>query len=239
MTAALALGLGAWPMSSRGDGLTSNSNTSNTATESLEFTLKTNQAIAANAGSPPAPGSTATTPPQVALEVSPVSVVQPPNPSVAALQILSDSTGYYNNNASQLSVETINSPSDGSPVTTQLLGLGLYGQGLPAGGSLTFSLPFAQSVVGNPATNFMPFTALDPSSAATDLHPQRDDRRPDDPQLHAPVRRPGALGHRDDRPDARTALAAGLVGPGRPRAVAGPQPWTLWPEGFARRWQVR
>jgi hypothetical protein len=167
LMAALALGLGAWPMSSRGDGLTSNSNSSNTATESLEFTLNATQAIVANAGSPPAPGSTATTPPQVALEVSPVSVVQPPNPSVAALQILSDSTGYYNNNASQLSVETINSPSDGSPVTTQLLGLGFYGQGLPAGASLTFSLPFAQSVVGNPASNFMPFTALDPSSGNT------------------------------------------------------------------------
>ena len=65
LAAALAFGLGFLPMSTRGDGLTSNSNTSNTTTESLEFTLTTTQAIAAAPGSPPAPGSTATTPPQI------------------------------------------------------------------------------------------------------------------------------------------------------------------------------
>lgn len=167
LASALAFGLGSSPMSTRADALTSASNTSNTETVPLEFTLTTTQAIAGLAGSPPQAGSTASTPPQIALDVSPVSIVQPPSPSIAALQILSDSTGYYVANPTQLSVDTINSPNNGSTVTTQLLGLALYGQGLPAGASLTFALPFAQSVVGNPSSNFMPFTALDPSNGTT------------------------------------------------------------------------
>jgi hypothetical protein len=165
LAAALAFGLGVLPMSTRGDGLTSSSNTSNTTTESLEYTLTTTQAIPAASGSPPAPGSTAPTP-QILAEVAPVSIVQPASVSTSALQIFADSTSYYIKSPSQLSVEIGNIPgTDGSTIATQALGLSFYGQGLPANSSLTFSLPFSQSVVGTIPPNSAPqFTAIDPST---------------------------------------------------------------------------
>jgi hypothetical protein len=167
LASALAIGLGLLPIAARGDGLTSGSNTSNTATESLEYTLTTTQAIAAASGSPPTPGSSATTP-QILAEVAPVSIVQPASVSTSALQIFTDSTGYYINSPSQLSVEIGNvTGSDGSTIATQALGLSFYGQGLAANSSLTFSLPFSQSVVGNPPTTIPQFTVIDPTTGAT------------------------------------------------------------------------
>ena len=167
LAASLAIGLGVLPMSTRGGGLTSNSNTSNTTIESLEYTLTTTQAIPAATGSPPAPGSTATTP-QIVAEVTPVSIVQPSSVSASALQILAGSPTYYINSPSQLSVEIGNLPNNGSPITSQALGLSFYGQGLAAGNSLTFSLPFAQSVVGGTSPSTIPqFTAIDPTTGET------------------------------------------------------------------------
>jgi hypothetical protein len=167
LASALAIGLGLLPISARGDALTSSSNTSNTATESLEYTLTTTQAIVAASGSPPTPGSSATTP-QILAEVSPVSIVQPASVSASALQIFTDSTGYYINNPSQLSVEIGNvAGSDGSTIATQALGLSFFGQGLAANSSLTFSLPFSQSVVGNPPTTIPQFTVINPTTGAT------------------------------------------------------------------------
>ncbi len=163
LAAALAFGLVVLPMSTRGDGLTSNSNTSNTSTESLEYTLTTTQSIAAASGAPPAPGSSATTP-QILAVVSPVSIVEPASTGTSALQIFADSTKYFISNPSQLSVEIGNNPNNGATITTQALGLSFYGQGLAAGNSLTFSLPFAQSVVGNGPTTIPQFTVIDPTT---------------------------------------------------------------------------
>jgi hypothetical protein len=167
LAAALAFGLGVLPMSTRGDGLTSSSNTSNTTTESLEYTLTTTQAISPPTGSPPAPGSSNAPTPQIVAVVTPVSIVQPASTSTSALQIFADSTKYYINSPSQLSVEIANIPNGspaGTPITSQALGLSFYGQGLAAGSSLTFSLPFSQSVVGNPLQTIPQFTAYDPTT---------------------------------------------------------------------------
>ncbi len=118
-------------------------------------------------GSPPAAGSTAPTP-QFVAEVSPVSIVQPPSTSVPVLQIYTDSTGFYFKNPSDLSPEIGNNPNNGSPITSQALGLSFYGQGLTAGSSLTFSLPFAQSVVGGPPPTTIPqFTVYNPAVSLT------------------------------------------------------------------------
>ena len=77
LAAALAFGLGSQPMSSRADSLTSNSDTSNTPTVSLEYTLTTTQAIAAGLGFPAAQGSSDPPTPQVLALDTPVSIVHP------------------------------------------------------------------------------------------------------------------------------------------------------------------
>ena len=83
---------------------------------------------------------------------------------------LADSTNYYINNPSQLSVGDRQHPAQGgTTITSQALGLSFFGQGLAAGSSLTFSLPFSQSVRRKP-----------PSHDHPPIHGVRpDDRRPD------------------------------------------------------------
>ena len=167
LAAVLAFGLGSQPMSARADGLLSSSTTANTTTEALEYTLTTSQAIAPMTGSPPAPGSTAPTPQFVGV-VSVPSIVQPPSTSDPVLQIYSDSTGFYINNPKDLSPEIGNNPPGGSTITSQALGLSFYGQGMAAGSSLTFSLPFAQSVLGGqPPTTIPQFTIYNPTVSLT------------------------------------------------------------------------
>ncbi len=167
LAAVLAFALGSRPMSTQADSLTSNSTTANTTTEALEYTLTTTQAIAPVSGSPPAPGSTAPTPQFVGV-VSVPSIVQPPSTNDPVLQIFSDSTGFYFNNPKQLSPEIGNNPDNGTAITSQALGLSFYGQGLPANGSLTFSLPFAQSALGgNPPTTIPQFTMYNPAVSLT------------------------------------------------------------------------
>jgi hypothetical protein len=102
---------------------------------------------------------------------SPVSIVTPPTGSASSpLQIVSDSSGYYFNNPSQLSVYVGNSPSDGSPITQQALGLSFYGHGLKAGDSVTFSLTFDKAIVDGSSPPQIPQfsvvdTALNPISS--------------------------------------------------------------------------
>jgi hypothetical protein len=165
LAAALGFGLGAQPMSSRADSLTSNSDTSNTPTVSLEYTLTTTQAIAAASGSPPAQGSSNPPTPQVLALDTPVSIVTPPSgSSTGPLQIVSDSSGYYYNNPTELAVYVGNNPSDGTPITQQALGLSFYGQGLAAGSSLTFSLTFASAIVNGNPPQIPQFTVVNPTT---------------------------------------------------------------------------
>jgi hypothetical protein len=168
MAAALALGLGSQPMSSRADVLTSNSNTSNTTTELLEYTLTANQNIAGVTGTPPAQGSSNPPTPELVATIAPVSVVTPPAGSNSQpLQIMPvpDANGYYYMNPNQLSVYVGNNPLDGTAITQQALGLSFYGPGLAKGQSVTFTLPFDTSIVGgNPPMNVPQFTAIDPTS---------------------------------------------------------------------------
>jgi hypothetical protein len=167
LAAALAFGLGSQPLSSRADGLTSNSDTSNTPTVTLEYTLTTSQAIAPASGSPPAQGSSNPPPPQVLALDSPISIVTPPSGSSSGpLQIVSDSSGgsYYFNNPSELSVYVGNNPSDGSPITQQALGLSFYGHGLAAGDSVTFSLTFDKAIVNGNPPQIPQFTVVDPTT---------------------------------------------------------------------------
>src|SRR5262245_53828655 len=143
MAAALALGLGTQPKSSQADVLTSNSNTSNTTTELLEYTLTANQAIAGLTGPPPAQGTTTPPTPILVATISPVSVVTPPAGSDSQpLQILPvpDANGYYYMNPNQLAVFVGNNPLDGSAITQQALGLSFFGPGLAKGKSVTFTL---------------------------------------------------------------------------------------------------
>jgi hypothetical protein len=79
LAAALAFGLGSQPLSSRADGLTSKSDTSNTPTVTLQYTLTTSQAIAAASGSPPAQGSSNPPPPQVLALDTTIAIVPPPS----------------------------------------------------------------------------------------------------------------------------------------------------------------
>ncbi len=145
--------------------MTSNSDTSNTATVSLEYTLTTTQAIAAASGSPPAQGSSNPPTPQVLALDTPVSIVTPPSgSSTGPLQIVSDSSGYYYNNPTELAVYVGNNPSDGSPITQQALGLSFYGQGLAAGSSLTFSLTFDKAIVNGNPPQIPQFTVVDPTT---------------------------------------------------------------------------
>ncbi len=165
LAAALAFGLGSQPLSSRADSLTSKSDTSNTPTVTLEYTLTTSNAIAPATGSPPAQGASNPPPPQVLALDTPVSIVTPPTGSSSSpLQIVSDSSGFYFNNPSELSVYVGNNPSDGSPITQQALGLSFYGQGLKAGDSVTFSLTFAKSIVDGTPPQIPQFTVVDPTT---------------------------------------------------------------------------
>jgi hypothetical protein len=165
LAAALAFGLGSQPLSSLADGLTSNSDTSNTPTVSLTYTLTTSDAIAAASGSPPAQGAANPPAPQVLALDTPVSIVTPPSGSSSGpLQIVSDSNGYYFNNPSQLSVYVGNNPSDGSPITQQALGLSFYGHGLAAGSSVTFSLTFDKAIVNGSSPQIPQFTVVDPTT---------------------------------------------------------------------------
>jgi hypothetical protein len=167
LAAVLAVVLGSRPMTARADSLTSNSTTANTPTEALEYILTTTQAIAPMSGSPPAAGSAAPTPQFVGV-VSPPSIVQPPSTNDPVLQIYSDSSGFYTVNPKDLSPEIGNNPDNGSPLTSQALGLSFYGNGLPANSSIKFSLPFAQSVVGGPPPTTVPtFTVYDPTKSLT------------------------------------------------------------------------
>lgn len=165
LAAALAFGLGVQPPSSRADVLTSNSNTSNTSTVTLEYTLKVNQNYSPVSGSPPAQGSSNPPSPQILAMVSPVSIVTPPaSSSSGPLQIVSDSGGYYYNNPNELAVYVGNSPSNGSSITQQALGLSFYGQGLTAGESVAFTLTFDKSNVDSSTLTPPQFTAYDPST---------------------------------------------------------------------------
>lgn len=168
MAAVLAFGLGSQPMSSRAGALTSNSNTSNTATQLLEYTLTANQNIAGVSGTPPTPGSPNPPTPELVATISPVSVVTPPagsNSQPLQIMPIPNSSGYYYINPNQLAVYVGNNPLDGSPITQQALGLSFYGPGLAKGQSVTFTLPFATSIVGNnPPSTIPQFTAIDPTS---------------------------------------------------------------------------
>jgi hypothetical protein len=165
MAVALGSGLGSQPMFSRADSLTSNSDTSNTPTVTLEYTLTTSQAIAPATGTPPAQGISNPPTPQVLALDTPVSIVTPPSGSSSGpLQIVSDSSGFYFNNPSQLSVEVGSNPSNGTPITQQALGLSFYGQGLAAGSSLTFSLTFDKAIVNGNPPQIPQFTVVDPKT---------------------------------------------------------------------------
>jgi hypothetical protein len=161
LTAALALGLVLLPSPSRADGLTASSNTSNTPTVTLDYSLTTTQAIAPTPGDPSSQSGTPT--PQVLATDTPISIVPPPSSSATGpLQLLGPSDGYYYKNPGELLVGVGNTTLNGSPV--QALGLTFFGQGLAAGDSLTFSLSFDKSIVnGNPPV-VPQFTVVDPTT---------------------------------------------------------------------------
>jgi hypothetical protein len=133
----------------------SGSATTNPPTQWLEYTLTTTQAIAPAGASPPANAASNLPTPQVLALDTPISIIPPSSSSSSSLQVVSDSTGYYFDNTKQLLVSIGNtSLQNGStPVQVQALGLSFYGlnRGLPAGGSLTFELPFNANIVGNPS----------------------------------------------------------------------------------------
>ncbi len=172
LSAALAIGLGAVPPSSRADTLTSNSNTNNTQTVTLEYTLKVNQSFSPVSGSPPGQGSANPPTPEMLAMVSPVSIVTPPSSSNSGpLAIAADTggstSGYYANNPNEVSVYVGNIPANGSPITQQALGLSFYGQGLTKGESIGFTLTFDKAVYDAAIANGgsgIQFTAYNPST---------------------------------------------------------------------------
>jgi len=149
LAAALAFGLGWQPMSTRAGTLTNNSNTSNTATVTVDYSLTSSSAIAAPTGSKPAPGATNPPAPQITAVVNPVGVVPPPGGSITGpLTIRTGSSGFDTQN---LAVYLGNFPSDpNATITSQALGLSFYGQGLAAGGVLNFALTIDKSLANNP-----------------------------------------------------------------------------------------
>jgi hypothetical protein len=159
LAAALAIGLGSRPTSSRADSVTGSSSTSSVT---LDYTLTTSQAITPAGATAPASNSNAPTPQILALD-TPISIVTPASTSSSGpLQIVTDSSGYYFNNPSQLLVGVGDTTLNGSQV--QALGLTFYGQGMTAGSSLTFSLTFNKSIVdGNPPV-IPQFTVVDPTT---------------------------------------------------------------------------
>ena len=74
LAAALAFGLGSRPMSTRANGLTNSSNTSNTPTVTADYTLSSSISLAAPTGSKPAPGDPNPPTPQFTAVVNPVGV---------------------------------------------------------------------------------------------------------------------------------------------------------------------
>jgi hypothetical protein len=149
LVAALALGLGVLPLSTRADGLTNTSNTSNTPTVTADYTLTSSVGIPAPTGAKPASGDTNPPTPQFTAVVAPVGVVPPPSGSATGpLTILPGSSGFDTQN---LSVYLGNFPSGAnSTITQQALGLSFYGQGLAAGGVLNFALTINKSLANNP-----------------------------------------------------------------------------------------
>jgi hypothetical protein len=149
LAAALAFGLGWQPMSTRAGTLTNNSNTSNTATVTVDYTLTSSSAIAAPTGSKPATGANNPPAPEITAVVNPVGVVPPPRGSITGpLTILPGSSGFDTQN---LAVYLGNFPSDpNAAITSQALGLSFYGRGLAAGGVLNFALTIDKSLANNP-----------------------------------------------------------------------------------------
>jgi hypothetical protein len=149
LAAALALGLGSRPMSTRADGLTNNSNTANTPTVTADYTLSSSIAVAAPTGAKPAPGDGNPPEPQFTAVVDPVGVVPPPGGSITGpLAILPGSSGFDPQN---LFVYLANVPSDpNATITQQALGLSFYGQGLASGSVLHFALTIDKSLTNNP-----------------------------------------------------------------------------------------
>jgi hypothetical protein len=160
LVAALAFGLGSQPMSSRADSVTSSSST---PTVTLDYTLTASQPITpAGATAPTQTGSSTPTPQVLALD-TPISIVTPSSSSsTGPLQIVSDSSGYYYDNPSQLLVGVGNTTLNGSSV--QALALTFYGQGLSAGSSLTFSLTFNKNIVDGNPPQIPQFTVVNPTT---------------------------------------------------------------------------
>ncbi len=162
LTAGLALGLGWLPSPSRADGLTAGSNTSNTQTVLLDYTLTTTQAIAPQPGTPSTTGGSNATPQVLALD-TPISIVPPPSTSsTGPLQIVKPTGGYYYKYPNELLVGVGNTTLNGSPV--QALGLTFYGKGLAAGESLSFSLPFSSAIVNGNPPQIPQFSVVDPTT---------------------------------------------------------------------------
>jgi hypothetical protein len=149
LAAALAFGLGGLPKTTRADGLTNSSNTSNTAAVSADYTLTSSVALSAPSGPKPQAGAPNPPAPQFTAVVEPVGIVPPPSGSTTGpLTILPGSSGF---DTSNLNVYLGNIPSDpNATITQQALGLSFYGQGLAAGGVLNFSLSIDKSLANNP-----------------------------------------------------------------------------------------
>jgi hypothetical protein len=160
LAAALGFGLGSRPIPSRADGLTSSAGTPSVT---LDYTLTTSQAIAPAGATAPAQTSSSPPTPQILALDTPISIVTPSTTSASGpLQIVSDSSGYYFNNPSQLLVGVGDTTLNGSPV--QALGLTFYGQGLSAGSNLTFSLTFNKNIVDGNPPQIPQFTVVDPTT---------------------------------------------------------------------------
>jgi hypothetical protein len=149
LAAALAFGLGSRPMSTYAGGLTNASNTSNTPTVTVDYTLTSSISLPAPSGSMPAQGSANPPTPQFTAVVDPVGLVPPPSGSATGpLTILPGSSGFDPQN---LSVYLGSIPSDpNATITQQALGLSFYGQGLASGGVLNFALTIDQALANNP-----------------------------------------------------------------------------------------
>lgn len=124
---------------------------SSTSTQWLQYTLTTTQAIASAGASPPSNASTSPPTPQVLALDTPISIL-PSSSTSQLLYVASDSSSnsYYYNNPGQILVtsSTTALEQNGSPINVQALGLSFYGQGLGAGESVTFDLPFNANTVG-------------------------------------------------------------------------------------------
>ena len=140
-----------------------------TPTTWLQYTLTTSQAIASQGATPPAsstPTSGLPNPQVLALDV-PISIL-PSNATNNLLYVTGDSANYYTQNSSYITVHsgTTSLQQNGQPVEVQALGLNFYGQGLQAGQSVTFDLPFNASVVGT-STTTSTSTSTSTSSSGT------------------------------------------------------------------------